>query len=116
MTRFDLYTDPEYGVWYTFKVYSANDVSDLMKAAVDVQIAMANDDRIGFFLSVNADFLVAGMLYRGEAPASSVFQAFDKITPMMTAVPETKGTQLSVAQASVMPGQAKLADGFFRLL
>jgi len=65
------------------------------------------DDRIGFFLSVNAGFLVAGMVYRGETGFPDVFHAFDDITPMMVAVPETMGTQLSAARAASMTGAAK---------
>jgi len=68
---------------------------------------MEEDDRIGFFLSINAGFLVAGMLYRGETDFPDVFHAFDDITPMMVAVPETKGTQLSCAKASSIVGVAK---------
>ena len=107
MTRFDLYTYPDYRVWYTFKVYNASDTNRVMKASVEVQKAMEDDERIGFFLSVNAGALTAGMLYREWTTFPSVFHAFDGITPMMTAVPETNGTQLSVARAASMEGQAK---------
>ena len=107
VTRFDLYTYPDYRVWYTFKVYNISDISQVMKASVEVQNAMEDDDRIGFFLSVNAGFFVAGMLYRGWTDFPSVFYAFDSITPMTIAVPETNGTQLSAARAASMAGLAK---------
>ena len=108
MTRFDLYTNPDYRVWYTFKVYSASDSEHVMKASMEVQKAMEDDGRIGFFLSVNPGFLIAGMLYRGECTASpSVFHVFDDITPMTIAVPPTNGTQLSAAKASSMEGKIK---------
>ena len=108
MTRFDLYTYPDYRVWYTFKVYKASDAGRVMKASLEVQKAMEEDDRIGFFLSINAGFFVAGMLYRGESTtAPSVFSAFDDIAPMTIAVPDTNGTQLSLAKASSMEGKIK---------
>jgi hypothetical protein len=79
-----------------------------MKASMEVQKAMDEDDRIGFFLSINTGFFVAGMLYRGECTAApSVFHAFDDITPMAVPVPETKGTQLSVTQAASIEGKFK---------
>ena len=78
-----------------------------MKASVEVQKAMEHDDRIGFFLPVNPGFLVAGMLYREGASFPDVFHAFDGIEPMTIAVPETNGTQLSVARAASMEGKAK---------
>ena len=79
-----------------------------MEASLEVQKAMEDDGRIGFFLSVNPGFLVVGMLYRGECTTSpSVFNVFDDITPMTTAVPPTNGTQFSVAKASSMEGKIK---------
>jgi hypothetical protein len=107
-TRFDLYTRSDHKVWYTFRVYSAEHSDKLMKAAVKVQEAMEEDDCIGFFLSVNAGFLVAGMLYKGWCEKiPSAFQVFDDIPIMTVAVPETNGTQLSAAHASSMSNIAK---------
>lgn len=94
-------------MWYTFVVYNAGDVQQVMKAFVKVQKAMESDDRIGAFLSVNANFLVVGMLYRGGTAYPPVFRAFDGITPMAVAVPETTGTQLSACRAANMPGGFK---------
>lgn len=75
---------------------------------MDVQKAMEEDDRIGFFLSLNVGFFVAGMLYRGEcATAPVVFSAFDNITPMAVPFPETNLTQLSVAKAISILGKKK---------
>lgn len=78
-----------------------------MKAAVEVQSAMDEEDHIGFFLSVHAGILVAGMLWRGEMPPKTAFSAFDGIEPLQIAVPETKGTQASVTQAASMAGGGK---------
>jgi len=87
-------------MWYKSNVYGIADSAKVMEASVAVQKAMDVDDRIGFFLSVNAGFLVAGMLFRGPASeAVKAFSAFDGITPMQVAVPETEGTQLSGAHA-----------------
>lgn len=103
MTRFDLYTYSDHRLWYTFKVYSINDIDRVMQAAVEVQKAMDEDDHIGFFLTVQANYLVAGMLYKGYSQSvPSVFHAFDGIVPITTAVPETNGTQLSAARAAAI--------------
>jgi hypothetical protein len=107
VTRFDLYTKPDYQVWYTFKVYSIDDVDRVTKAAVDVESNMANDDKVGFFLSVTPTALTAGMLHRGWLSARpKAFAPFDGITPLMTAIPETNGTQLSIAKVAAMSGAA----------
>ncbi|KAF2803576.1 FAD-binding domain-containing protein [Mytilinidion resinicola] len=107
VTQFDLHTYPDYRVWYTFRVYSAEHTDRVMEAYVKVQEAMEIDDRIGFFLSINAGFLVAGMLYRGSTRPGSAFRAFDGISIMSTPVPERYGTQLSVARAAAMEREAK---------
>lgn len=108
MTRFDLYTRPDYRVWYTVQVYNASDSEGVMKASMKVQEAMEEDDRIGFFLSINTSFFVAGLLYMGGCTTSpSVFSIFNDIVPMATAVPETNGTQLSAAKALNIEGKMK---------
>ena len=108
MTRYDLYTYPNYQVWYTFIVYSASDSAEVLAATVQVQQAMEQDNRVGFFLSVNGGVFVAGMVYLGwvDSPPSA-FSAFDAITPIAIAVPATNGTALSVAIAATTPGTAK---------
>lgn len=103
VTRFDLHTNPDYRLWYAMKVYKSNDVDRVMQASIKVQEAMDEDDRIGFFLLVQATHLVAGMLYRGYSDTTpSAFRVFDGIEPMTTALPETNGTQLSAARALAM--------------
>ena len=104
MTRFNLYTNTDYQLWYTIRVYSAADVAVVMMAAVEVENAMEHDHHIAFFLTVKADVLVSGMLYRGGAPSKTVFQAFDDIKPVSVVLPETVGTQLSLARALSMEG------------
>jgi hypothetical protein len=108
VTRFDLYTNPDYRIWYTMKVYNSSDADRIFKAAMEVQQAMEEDDRIGFFLSINVGVFVAGMLYRGQpTSAPSVFKVFDDITPVATPFPESHGTQLSIAKAFNMAGKKK---------
>lgn len=108
MTEIEVYTYSDYKVWYKCNVYSAADAEKVMKATVEVQRAMELDDRIGFFLSNNAGFFVAGFVYRGESSGTPpAFQSFDSITPISIAVPETQGTQLSVSQAFSIMGKAK---------
>jgi hypothetical protein len=94
-------------VWYTFKIYNTSVYERVMKATVELQNDMEVDYRIGFFLSVNAGFIVGVMVYLGGTLLPSVFQAFDGIEPMMTAVPETLGTQASTCLAASTEGVAK---------
>jgi hypothetical protein len=92
---------------YTFKIYNTSDYERVMKATVELQNDMEVDHRIGFFLSVNAGFIVGVMAYLGGTPPPSVFQAFNGIEPMMTAVPETLGTHGSTCLAASTEGVAK---------
>lgn len=78
-----------------------------MTAAVEVEKAMEHNHRIGFFLTVKADVLVAGMLYRGGAPSKTVFQAFENINQPAVVLPETAGSQLSLARTLSMEGATK---------
>ncbi|KAH7395894.1 hypothetical protein BKA64DRAFT_72190 [Cadophora sp. MPI-SDFR-AT-0126] len=112
VTRFDLYTYPDYKVWYTFKMYSADDTERVLKAAVEVQRAMETDDRVGFFLTCTGNSFVAGMLYLGwtDLPVPA-FKAFNEIKPMMVIVPKTNGTAGSVAAAINMNEAAKRESG-----
>jgi hypothetical protein len=108
VTRFDLYSYPDYQVWYTLKVYGPKDAEPVLNAAIKVQKAMESDDKIGFFLSVSSGFFVAGMIYLGSQDSKPpAFEAFDGITPINVAVPETNGTALSVAQACNIPHKVK---------
>ncbi|PVH84694.1 FAD-binding domain-containing protein, partial [Cadophora sp. DSE1049] len=117
VTRFDLYTYPDYKVWYTFKMYSADDTERVMKAVVEVQKAMETDDRIGLFLTCAGNFFVAGMLHLGwtDSPVPA-FKALDEITPMMVTVPEMNGTAASVATAVSMNEAAKRESGTLTVL
>ena len=71
-----------------------------MKATVELQKTMEDDHNIGLFLTVAAGFLVAGFIYRGKSSeAPSAYKAFESITPISVAIPDTQGTQLSVSKA-----------------
>jgi len=110
VTRFDLYTNSEYRVWSTLKAYNGSEVVQVMSATVSVQKAMEEDDKIGLFVSVLKDMFVVGSLYRGwDVP--NVFEAFDSIPEAAVLMPETKGTQSSLARALSIAGNAKRAVG-----
>ena len=116
-TRFDLYTHPEHRVWCSLKVYNAADSERVMAAGVEIQKRMEEDDRMGFFLTVQPNMLIAGMLYRGKAPSPSAFDAFDSIEPMAIAMPDTMGTQHSLAQVlgTGLGGQLKFVPNSFEI-
>ncbi|KAI9711712.1 MAG: hypothetical protein M1820_001856 [Bogoriella megaspora] len=112
VTRFDLYTHPDYRLWYNLRVYSASESDKVFEASIEVQKAMEYDDRIGFFLVVNPSLFVAGILYRGECTsAPKVFHAFDGIEPIQMAIPPTNGTDLSATRVLAMDGEGKREGG-----
>lgn len=100
VTRFDLFTNPDFHVWYKCNVYSVTDIDQVMRATVKVQKIMEEDYDIGFFLTVAAPFLVAGFVYKGQSSdMPCAYKAFDNIPPLSSPIPETQGTQLSVSKA-----------------
>ncbi|KAE9370896.1 FAD-binding domain-containing protein [Stipitochalara longipes BDJ] len=111
VTRFDLFTQPEYRVWSTLKAYNPADVVQVMNATISIQTAMDQDDKIGLFVSALKDMFVVGCLYRGWDVPPKTFEAFDAITEVAILMPETKGTQKSLARALNIAGSTKRAVG-----
>jgi hypothetical protein len=103
VTQFTVKTFPGSELWFQVIVYNVSDVAAVMAAAVAVEEAMLQDNRIGFFLSDAPGSLTAGMVYRGSAPPASAFQAFGNITPLVVAIPATIGTFQSCAIALASP-------------
>ena len=104
MTELELYTYPEYKLWYNMKIYSPADSEPLMNAVVEVQKAMETDDRIGFFFIAMKECFVVGLLYRSGAPNPGVYAAFDGITAVSERQPPTIGTQSTLSRLLAMPG------------
>jgi len=113
VTEFELYTNPNYKVWYTFNVYNATDSAAVLNAAVSVQAAMDKDPHVGFFLTSSAGVFVAGFVYLGwqATPPAAYSAFFDHITPLVVAVPITNGTASSVSIAANTPGTANRLIG-----
>jgi FAD/FMN-containing dehydrogenase len=108
VTEFELYTYPNYQVWYTFNVYSAADSAAVLTAASSVEAAMNNDKHAGFFLTSASGMFVAGFVYLGwQSTTPAAYGAFSSITPLAVAVPITNGTASSVSIAANAPGTAK---------
>ncbi|KAI9646850.1 hypothetical protein NHQ30_004850 [Ciborinia camelliae] len=86
------------------QLYNASDAAAIMKATIEVQKAMLQDDRIGFFLSETPGGLTAGMVYKGQTSHPVAFKAFDNINPLVVAIPPTSGTFQSCALALSLTG------------
>ena len=99
MTRFNLYTEPEYRDWPSLKAYNATDIVQVMNAIISVQQSMEEDNKIGLVVSVLKDMFVVCSIYRGWDVPKEAFEAFDGIPVMVVLMPETKGTQESLARA-----------------
>jgi hypothetical protein len=112
VTRYDLYTKPDYKLWYTTKAYSTENISAVVAAAVQVEKNMLTDDKVGFYLTMTPNAIVAGMLYREWAKTRpAAFAPFDSITPLAVVVPETNGTEESSAIALTQDQVGKRASG-----
>ena len=101
MTRFDLETHPLINVQYTINAYNLDDYVAINKATVTVQKAMEEDSKIGLFTNYNNGFVAVGMLY-GDTPNEppAAFQQFHELNSLlMTVLPVTNGTLLSLAEA-----------------
>ncbi|KAI9035718.1 FAD-binding oxidoreductase [Aspergillus affinis] len=101
VTRFDLETHPLINVQYTINAYNLDDYVAINKATVAVQKAMEDDPKIGLFTNYNNGLVAVGMLY-GDTPAEppGAFQQFRELNSLlMTVLPVTNGTVLSLAEA-----------------
>jgi len=80
-----------------------------MSAIISVQKAMEENDKIGLVVSVLKDMFVTCFLYRGwDVP--NAFEALDSIPTMAILMPETRGTQQSMARALSIVSNAKYVN------
>ncbi|PWY71806.1 6-hydroxy-D-nicotine oxidase [Aspergillus sclerotioniger CBS 115572] len=114
ITHFTIQTYPLIPIQYNITLYQPTDHTAINEATVSVQNAMASDPKIGLFTNFNNGFVAVGLLYSHQpSPASTsnslpvVFDPFQKVKSMMTAVPLTNGTILSLAQAMGHAQEAK---------
>ncbi|KAL2683385.1 hypothetical protein Neosp_007855 [[Neocosmospora] mangrovei] len=101
ITSVDLETQPLLKVQYTINIYNPEDYTGIINATVQVQNSMESDPKIGLFTSFNPGFVAVGLLY-ADQPTEQVkaFEPFYKLGSLLsTAVPQTNGTLLSLAQA-----------------
>ena len=80
-----------------------------MSAIISVQKAMEENDKIGLVVSVLKDMFVTCFLYRG-CDVPNAFEAFDSIPTMAILMPETRGTQQSMARALSIVSNAKYVN------
>ncbi|RYP17318.1 hypothetical protein DL765_004609 [Monosporascus sp. GIB2] len=101
VTRIDLDTHPLIHAQYTINAYAASDYANILNATIRVQQAMESDDKIGFFLNVYPDVMVAGLLYAEHTPARpSVFNRFFELHSLIgPIVANTNGTVATLVPA-----------------
>ncbi|KAJ4174197.1 hypothetical protein NW754_004612 [Fusarium falciforme] len=101
ITSVDLETQPLLKVQYTINIYNPEDYTGIINATIKVQNSMESDPKIGLFTNFNPGFVAVGLLYVDQ-PNEEVkaFEPFYKLGSLLsTAIPQTKGTLLSLAQA-----------------
>jgi hypothetical protein len=70
---------------------------------------MEENDKIGLVVSVLKDMFIACFLYRGwDVP--NAFEVFDSIPTLAIHMPETRGTQQSMARALSIASNAKYVN------
>ncbi|TVY15595.1 FAD-dependent monooxygenase yanF [Lachnellula arida] len=103
VTQFDIHTHPLHRVWYTLNLYAATDYKSILNATVQVQTAMSNDPKLGFFLNINPDVIIAGLLYADWTLTPDAFSPMLEIPSVGVYLPETNGT-ISTLAASINIG------------
>ncbi|KAM6525794.1 hypothetical protein FALCPG4_011329 [Fusarium falciforme] len=101
ITSVDLETQPLLKVQYIINIYNPEDYTGIINATIKVQNSMESDPKIGLFTNFNPGFVAVGLLYVDQ-PNEEVkaFEPFYKLGSLLsTAIPQTKGTLLSLAQA-----------------
>ncbi|KAM0433532.1 hypothetical protein ACHAPT_004412 [Fusarium lateritium] len=82
-------------------LYNPDDYTGIINATVQVQNSMEADPKIGLFTNFNPGFVAVGLLY-ADQPTEQVkaFEPFYKLDSLLsTAVSQTNGTLISLAQA-----------------
>lgn len=90
----ELYTKKEYKIWSNFKVYPVHEAERVMRASVQVQEAMEQDDKIGLIVIDGVGYLSVGILYRDwlDSPPE-VYRFFEGIESIMEPIPAQNSTQ-----------------------
>ncbi|RAL04565.1 FAD-binding oxidoreductase [Aspergillus ibericus CBS 121593] len=99
VTRFDIQTYPLIPIQYTITLYNPTDHLAINHATATIQAAMETDPKIGLFTNFNHGFVAVGLLYGDHTKQPEICTAFKGLESIMTAVPPTKGTILSLATA-----------------
>lgn len=101
VTRFDIETHPLHKVQYAVALYDPSDYVNILNATIQVQEAMEEDPKIGFFLNVNPTVIITGLLYaEWSAAPPKVFDAFTGLKSYWGPyIPLTNGTIASLTSA-----------------
>ncbi|TGO61971.1 hypothetical protein BCON_0023g00290 [Botryotinia convoluta] len=97
VTRFDIHVHQTWRIWYSLNLYSPADYKQVLNATVQVQSAMEQDKKIGFFLNVNPTIIIAGLLYAEWTTSPTAFSPFSQLNSLGVYLPETNGTIASLA-------------------
>ena len=87
-------------------------MTSVIEATINIQKAMEEDSKIGYFLTIYPDSCVAGLLYKGEPPPGDPFREFDSIEPKEILVPKSPATYCSSARALSMSTPMRYAVPF----
>lgn len=99
VTNYELYTVPLHQIWYEVLIVSNEQAHAILDAFATWQNTSASSDTKGTVAVVMAlQYITLGFVY--SEPSSkrpAAFSAFNGITPLTTAVPQTNGTVASLA-------------------
>lgn len=103
MTRFSLYTTPLHQIWYKRVEFNGTDYEAVLKATVQVQHEMENDDNAGIIFNAGSGAIQVTFIYGQWTAGPPVFKPLDSLTPVRITIPATNGTVLSFSQRETVP-------------
>jgi hypothetical protein len=98
VTKFDLFTIPVHDVWYQVSVYAPDQANACIDAFTEWQMNGSSDLKSTVAMIIGLDAITVGLLYSKTSVNSEVFEPFNKLTPLVVAVPPTNGTIHSLTQ------------------
>ncbi|KAF2012097.1 FAD-binding domain-containing protein [Aaosphaeria arxii CBS 175.79] len=97
--EFQIATHNIQNIWFSMDIYSPEDYEHIIDTTIQVQAAMEDDPKLGFFVNVNPEGILVGKFYAEWSPLPAAFRGFNTIVPIQTFAPETNGTLKDLVSA-----------------
>lgn len=92
VTRFELNTIPDNGIWYQLASYPTHEATNILTAFAQWQNDGGHDTKATVILSISLDVALLGLVYLEHSDMPDAFAPFYRIDPLQILAPATNGT------------------------